>query len=141
MTKEELQILYKEKVLPENKQPYHFEKKESANNVIEAYNPFCGDKFTLYLDDQFEDVHFHGIGCAISKASTSILLKKIEGKTKEEASVLCHRFVEAIDSDQELPEFDDEELEILASLKHFDGRMDCVKLSWKALKEFLSKSK
>lgn len=140
MTKEELQKLYKEKVLPENKDPYHFKVHHDAQHHVDAYNPLCGDKFKLYLeenDDNIGEAFFDGIGCAISKASTSILLRKIEGKSKKDIENLCRAFLNATDKDNDIEALEDEDLKVLAALKHFDGRMDCVKLSWAALKKYL----
>ncbi len=138
MTKEEIQSLYKDKILPENKAPYHFEKVD-ADHSVKAYNPMCGDKYELYFenDDQLLDqVHFHGIGCAISKASTSILVRRIEGMTEEEAEEYCKKFLEAINS-SDPDSLSDEDLKILVELKNFEGRVDCIKLSWEALYDFL----
>ena len=76
MTKEEIQDLYKGHILPENNSPYHFEANNNANTILEAYNPMCGDKYQLYLNldnNILDPMHFHGFGCAISKASTSTL--------------------------------------------------------------------
>lgn len=141
MTKEEIQARYKALILPENKNPYHFEKVESAN-TIEAYNPMCGDKYDLYLDEDSQSIttaHFHGIGCAISKASTSLLLRAIEGKPKDEVIRFCQGFMDSIDRG-EVPENFSDGLKVLVELKNFEGRVDCIQLSWKALLEHLIKS-
>lgn len=142
MTKEEIQQRYKEKILPENKSPYHFEKRDDANSTFMAYNPMCGDKYQLFLEEDGEvinEVHFHGIGCAISKASSSILLRKIEGMQKDDIKIYCKKFILALNSEGEASDLEDEELKILAELKNFNGRLDCIQLSWKALLEYLTK--
>ncbi|MDH5475467.1 MAG: SUF system NifU family Fe-S cluster assembly protein [Cyclobacteriaceae bacterium] len=139
MTKEEIQALYKAHILPENKHPYHFEAKEGTSVSFDAYNPMCGDKFHLYLNvvnDVFDTVHFDGIGCAISKASTSMLLKKIEGMSKIDAKAICEKFINNLTNDHQVDEFNDE-LNTLIALKHFDGRIDCIKLAWEALLNYL----
>ncbi|MEQ9230261.1 MAG: hypothetical protein RIF46_06225, partial [Cyclobacteriaceae bacterium] len=64
MTKEEIQQLYKVKILPENKEPFHFRKDEKAKEIVKAYNPMCGDKYQIYLGEKTN--HFDGFGCAIS---------------------------------------------------------------------------
>ena len=130
MTKEEIQTKYKELILPENKAPYHFEKVEGATEV-KAYNPMCGDKYTLYIKDE-GIIHFHGIGCAISKASTSFMLKAIEGKTRDEMIAFSKAFIKAIDEDGNFDDFP-EGLKVLGELKQHEGRVDCIQLSWKAL--------
>jgi len=140
VTREELQQLYKEKILPENKSPYHFEKKGEDYTEVEAYNPMCGDKYKLYLQEDnktIKEVYFHGIGCAISKASTSILLRKLEGLGKSEAIQFCKKFMDTIEQKDNFEELIDEELRVLAELKYFEGRMDCVQLSWRAILDYL----
>lgn len=138
MTKEEIQELYRQQILPENKAPYHFEKVESAVSV-KAYNPMCGDKYELFIGGTpgvLDELHFHGIGCAISKASSSILLRKIEGMSYQDAVRYCQAFLTALDS-SDGSDLSDEELKILVELKNFEGRVDCIKLSWEALLEEL----
>ena len=141
MTKEEMEQLYRSKILPENKAPYHFGKPQNVSSTVKAYNPMCGDKFHLYptmSDSTVKAAHFDGFGCAISKASTSILAKKVEGKSLDQIESLCELFLEAVDKgDSDL--LDDEELAALAELKNFEGRVDCIKLSWQALLEDLKK--
>ena len=137
MNKEELQAAYKRLILPENRDPYHFEAKEKAD-IVEAYNPLCGDKYHLYLSE--DEMHFDGIGCAVSKASTSLLIKEMEGKTPEERQTFCQDFIEAVENGNPSPKFS-EALNVMISLKEFDGRVDCIQLSWKALANHLEKSK
>jgi len=85
---DKLKQLYKTVILKHNNAPFHYEKKEMAPHQLEAYNPLCGDRFNLFLDVKngvIESIHFHGYGCAISKASTSVLAKNLEGKKVETA--------------------------------------------------------
>ena len=120
MTKEEIQGLYKQHILPENKDPFHFEANKDADTILEAYNPMCGDKYQLYLnlDNKIlEPVHFHGFGCAISKASTSVMLKNMEGLSIEDCLTLCQRFLDSVTSES-IDEGMDKELQILAELKN-----------------------
>ena len=139
MTKEELEILYKSKIIPASKEPYHFEKYAQANTIIEAYNPICGDKYQLYLeitDGIIQSAYFHGFGCAISKASTSILARKVEGMRLEEVVALGDTFIASLTGVTPV-DFDDECLKILNELKNFDGRIDCIKSSWEAITHHL----
>lgn len=136
MTKEELKQLFKEKILPHHRDPYHFEKVEAATHSIAAYNPFCGDKYHLQLLTEGATIrqgYFQGFGCAISKASTSLLLQRVEGKTESEIAEYCQQFLKKL---AENAPIDDEELQILAALKQYDGRVDCITLSWKALADY-----
>ena len=80
---ERLKGLYKTIILEHNKEPFFFEKNEKATYGLKAYNQICGDRFELYFDVKnglISDLTFHGFGCAISKASTSVLVKNLRGK-------------------------------------------------------------
>lgn len=134
MTKEEIQRLYKEKILPENNEPFHFEKEENAREVVKAYNPMCGDKYQIYLGEKTN--HFDGFGCAISKASTSLLLRNMEGKSEDQVRELCEQFLNAFETGDGSGLA--EELQILVELKNFEGRLDCIQLSWKAVLDYLN---
>ena len=88
---EKLKQLYQGVILKHSQSPINYEKREDADIKIEAYNPLCGDQFKLFLEtegDVVKSIHFHGYGCAISKASTSILVKKVEGKSIDEVQQL-----------------------------------------------------
>ena len=83
---EKLNALYQSIILEHNNKPQYFEKRPAAQHVVEAYNPLCGDKFKLFLDIEngaITKATFHGYGCAISKAATSVLLSRIQGETIE----------------------------------------------------------
>ncbi len=135
MTKEELQQLYSDKILVHGKDPYHFEKIAYPDVEILAYNPMCGDKYVLQLvkgDDSIQSAYFDGFGCALSKASISILLRKIEGMSIQDAAAFCKDFIHAIDSGSGIPS-DDPALNVLLELRNFEGRVDCIKLGWESL--------
>lgn len=141
--KEKLKQLYKSVILTHNKTPYHYEKKLSATHQIEAYNPLCGDQFNLYLDlehGKIKDIYFHGYGCAISKASTSVLVKNLENKSIEEALELCTVFKQLTDPNEEqTKDIEIKELEAFEAAKDFPSRLSCATLSWEAIKEYLYK--
>ncbi len=91
---DELNDLYQQVILDHSKTPRNFRLMPAANRSSQGYNPLCGDNVTLYLEmdgDRVKDVSFQGSGCAISKASASILTEAIKGKTKEEAKQLFER--------------------------------------------------
>lgn len=137
MTKEELEALYKESIIPESRAPYHFEKLNPSDLEIEAYNPVCGDKYKLYLqleEGRISSAFFEGFGCAISKASTSILCRELEGRSLKDSQDLIRSFLQGVDGVKEHA-FADTRMEVLKELKNFDCRIDCVKLSWSALQE------
>lgn len=140
---EKLKQLYKTVILKHNNQPFHYEKKETAAHHLDAYNPLCGDRFNLYVDVKeavIEKIYFHGYGCAISKASTSVLAKNLEGKTVTAALALCQKF-EAVVAPESTSENENEELEAFAAAKDFPGRSQCATLSWEAMKVFLEGAK
>jgi nitrogen fixation NifU-like protein len=128
----ELDQLYQKKIMDEAKSPYHFEKKEDAEVIIKAFNPICGDRFSLYLQDQ--NIYFHGFGCTISKASTSFMVKLLEGKTKVESLEIINSFLDSINNKAEIHEAS---LKVFEKTDNFRGRLDCIVLSWKALKKKL----
>lgn len=143
MKKEELKRIYRQQVLERNKNPYHFEKREEATGHCLAYNPICGDKFTLYLDCDHENIqsaHFYGFGCALSKASTSILMEKIEGTPQRDVIALCQMFLAAVKGGQPVDP-KDLALETLAQMRNYQGRLDCITLSWQTLLDHLLKKK
>jgi len=119
------------------KSPYNYKKREGEASFV-ASNPLCGDTFQVYLDqnaNQIEKAHFHGFGCALSKASTSMLMEAIEGREADEIREFCKDFLEAADGKKKLNV--SREIDMLAELRNHGGRMDCIKLSWKSLYEYL----
>ncbi len=134
-----LKQLYQSVILKHSKEPVHFEKNEAATYVLEAYNPLCGDKFQLFFelqDGKVSQLSFHGYGCAISKASASVLVKKIEGRPAEECLALCREFLASLQGEEE-PESTDEELAAFTAARAFPGRMKCATLSWEEMSAFL----
>src|SRR5579862_8747379 len=90
----DIRELYQEVILDHNRAPRNFRKLESADRVQEGLNPLCGDELTVYLqlaDDVIDDVGFQGHGCAISKASASLMTVSVKGKTRAEAETLFNR--------------------------------------------------
>jgi NifU-like protein involved in Fe-S cluster formation len=131
MSKEDIEQLYKKWIIPESKNPYHFEKKEGTS--VLAYNPVCGDKYKIFPD---KPPFFHGIGCALSKASGSLLMGKLEQLKPSESIPFIKAFINSVRSgkvDQSL----DENLRTLVMLKEYDGREECILLIWKAYLEYL----
>ncbi len=141
--KEKLKQLYKTVILKHNKTPYNYQKNPSAVHQIEAYNPLCGDQFKLYMDvvdGKIVQAHFHGYGCAISKASTSVLVKNLEKKSIEEALELCRIFKQLTDPNEEpTKHIEIKEFEAFEAAKDFPSRLSCATLSWEAIKEYLDK--
>ena len=133
-----LSQLYQGVILKHNNEPFHFEKRPTAQHVIEAYNPMCGDKFKVFLDIKngvVTNTTFHGYGCAISKASTSVLMKKMQGQPLDEVEKLIENYFKIIENTEGVNQ--DEELTAFAAAKDFPGRLKCATLAWEVVDEFL----
>lgn len=131
--------LYHPTILEHNKHPVHFEKWEDAPNKIEAYNPVCGDKFKIFLNIDngiIKKATFHGYGCALSKAATSVLVQLIQGKNIEEARQVCHEYLRAMDRGSLIAQ-DPQEFEAFLGVKKFPSRKQCVILGWETVKRYL----
>ena len=137
-----LKDLYKSVILKHNNEPFQFEKNENATHQLDAYNQLCGDRFNLFFEIEngvIQNFTFHGFGCAISKASTSVLVKNLEGKTIEEALSLCEIFQKEVQPDLVAEGNASEEFEAFSAAKDFPGRLKCATLSWDEIIKFLKK--
>ncbi|HFB99555.1 MAG TPA: SUF system NifU family Fe-S cluster assembly protein [Phaeodactylibacter sp.] len=133
--------LYKGIILSENKNPFHYEKMEDASHVLEAYNSFCGDHFFIYIKEENGKItaaSFHGYGCAISKASTSILVQKMIGKELKELKFLCQQYFSVVRGGDDI-ENAPEVFFAFQAAKDFPTRIKCATLSWEELEKFLEK--
>jgi nitrogen fixation NifU-like protein len=131
----DLRALYQEVILDHNKSPRNFRKMENATSVVEGYNPLCGDHYTIYLnvvDNVVKEISFQGAGCAISKASASMMSTILKGKTREEAEQLFNQFHHLVTGMVRA----DEDIETLGKLAAFAGvsefpaRVKCASLAW-----------
>jgi nitrogen fixation NifU-like protein len=134
----ELSELYQQVILDHNKKPRNFHKLETANRTAEGYNPLCGDQLNIYVqveDDQVIDVSFEGSGCAISKASASMMTQAVKGKSKQEAELLFdefHRMVTGRLNEEDEPN-QLGRLTIFAGVRDFPVRVKCATLAWHTL--------
>src|ERR1044071_511994 len=131
----ELSELYQQVILDHNKKPRNFHKLESPSHTAEGHNPLCGDQLTVYLhveDNQVKDVSFEGSGCAISKASASMMTQAVKGKTKAEAETLFNEFHRMARGqlDEENEPHHLGKLTIFAGVREFPARVKCATLSW-----------
>lgn len=138
---ENLSQLYHGVILEHDRNPRFFEKRPDAQYVIEAYNPLCGDKFKLYLDIENQVITkatFHGYGCAVSKASTSVLMKKIQGQPLDVLPGILEKFLAAVAAgpDDRSSADKDPETTAFKVAKNFPGRDKCATLSWQALRNW-----
>ncbi|CAN5783502.1 SUF system NifU family Fe-S cluster assembly protein [soil metagenome] len=139
----ELNDLYQEVILDHNKNPRNFRELETATNTADGNNPLCGDALRVYVemeDDRVKDVAFKGSGCAISKASASMMTQIVKGKSKEEAEVLFDEFHKMVtgELDTETDENQLGKLKIFAGVLEFPARVKCASLSWHTLHAALS---
>ena len=134
----ELNELYQETILDHNKNPRNFREIENAEKTADGRNPLCGDALRVYVamdGDKITDVAFKGAGCAISKASASMMTQEVKGKTREEAEELFNEFHRMVtgDLDIETDENDLGKLRIFAGVLEFPARVKCASLSWHTL--------
>ena len=140
----DLDELYQEIVMEHSRHPRNLKKLESANRSADGFNPFCGDKISLYMDvdkqDVIRDVGLEATGCAISKASSSMMTEAIKGKTTDEAREIFEAFRHLLTS----PSDDEIDVELLGDLEFLGGvvrypvRIKCATLSWHTLNAALN---
>jgi nitrogen fixation NifU-like protein len=132
---QELRELYQQVILDHNKSPRNFRQMENATQHAEGYNPLCGDHIDIYLlmeDGVVKDVSFRGEGCAISKASASLMTSILKGKTKEEAEKLFEKFHDLVTGKLgENPDIEElGKLAVFAGVQEFPVRVKCASLAW-----------
>ena len=129
--------LYQELILDHNRKPRNFREMEHADHQLLGHNPLCGDQLTLWLKmdgDRIADVSFKGQGCAISKASASLMTTSVKGKTRDEAEVIFEKFHDLVTG-----KLDEVQAKELGSLRAFGGvskfplRVKCASLAWHTL--------
>ena len=133
----DLTDLYQEVILDHNRRPRNFHALADASHTAEGYNPLCGDRLTLYLrvsGDTIEDVSFEGAGCAISKASASLMTDAVKGRTRAEAQALFERFHRMVTTPPDQPVEEMGKLSSLAGVREFPVRVKCASLAWHTLK-------
>jgi nitrogen fixation protein NifU and related proteins len=136
----DLRELYQEVILEHSKTPRNFKQPASVNRSAEGYNPLCGDHFTIYLDvegDSIRDIGFKGTGCAISKASASMMTQIVKGKSKQEASALFQQFHKLVTGTDEKVE-DLGKLAVFSGVSEFPTRVKCATLAWHTLQAALA---
>ncbi len=138
---DELKELYQQVILDHNRSPRNFGRLEHPTHTAEGDNPLCGDHIDIFLDVQdgvIKDIRFEGKGCAISKASASVMTSVLKGKTLEEARALFTRFHELVtdsDADPDLAELG--KLAVFAGVRAFPVRVKCASLAWHTLVQAL----
>ena len=132
---DELNELYQEVILDHSRKPRHFHVLPEANRAAEGNNPLCGDRYTIYLKlegDVIRDISFQGSGCAISKASASMMTDELKGKTVADA----RRYFSQYQNMVRTGNMDEEAMGKLcafAGVHHFPMRVKCAILPWHAM--------
>jgi len=137
----DLRDIYQEVILEHAKAPRNFRALESPAFKAEGYNPLCGDRCTVYIamqGDVIEDIAFQGSGCAISRASASMMTQSLKGKTASDAEDLFqsfHRMVTGQNGSEDHPEIG--KLAVFSGVSGFPVRVKCATLAWHTLEAAL----
>src|SRR4051794_40129804 len=133
-----LSSLYQDMILDHNRTPQNYGPLDNANRRVEGNNPLCGDRLIVWLrleGDHIQDATFEGSGCAISKASASLMTSSVKGKTRAEAVLLFDRFRMLVTG--ELSPEDAKamgKLAVFSGVSEYPARVKCASLSWHAMK-------
>lgn len=140
---DDLRELYQATILDHNKKPRNFRVLEDATHEADGYNPLCGDQLTIYarVDEagRVEAIAFQGSGCAISKASASLMTEALAGKSREEVQTFFDRFHDLVTSSPrtEAKIEDLGKLAVFAGVREYPMRVKCATLAWHALQSAL----
>jgi nitrogen fixation NifU-like protein len=138
----DLRELYQQVILDHNKNPRNFRELSQPTSKVEGYNPLCGDHYTIFLDvdgDTIRDVSFMGSGCAISKASASVMSTSVKGKSRQEAERMFdvfHRLVTGENAGLDVAELG--RLAAFSGVSEFPARVKCATLAWHTLHSALA---
>jgi nitrogen fixation NifU-like protein len=138
----DLRDLYQDVILDHNRRPRNFRAMDDPTASAEGHNPLCGDRVTVFVrveGSQIGDVSFQGSGCAISKASASIMTDAVKGCSLAEVESLFHAFHAMVTAPPENDVTDDAlgKLEVFAGVREYPSRIKCATLAWHALQAAL----
>ena len=139
----DLRDLYQEIVMDHNRRPRNFHTLQNANREADGFNPLCGDKINLYLvveNEIVSDVGFQAVGCAISKASASMMTESIKSRNISDVNKVIETFMHMITKQTE-GDYDVDilgDLELLSGVSEYPARIKCATLSWHTLKSALA---
>lgn len=138
----DLSELYQDVILEHSKSPRNFREIPNANHKAEGFNPLCGDHFTVFVQlegDALRDISFQGSGCAISKASASMMTQSLKGKSREEAEKLFERFHSLVTghASENGNHPDLGKLAVFSGVSEYPVRVKCATLAWHTLKAAL----
>lgn len=138
--------LYQQVILDHNRHPHNFKEMAAPTHWAEGYNPLCGDHLTVYLNvDQekiIRDISFKGDGCAISRASASMMTTSLKGKSLDQAMSLFNEFHLLITGklNPDIQKTNLGKLAIFSGIWHYPSRVKCASLCWHALKGAVEKT-
>ncbi len=134
----DLRELYQQVILDHNKNPRNFHELPAATSKVDGYNPLCGDHYTIFVEvdgDHIKDIGFTGSGCAISKASASVMSSSIKGKSRGDAHKLFDVFHRLVTGDSGgLSAAELGRLAAFSGVSEFPARVKCATLAWHTLK-------
>jgi nitrogen fixation NifU-like protein len=138
----DLRELYQSVILDHNKKPRNFGEPEGASHSAKGHNPLCGDHLTVHLaieDGRVEKAGFEGEGCAISRASASLMTEAIRGKSLEEVNTLFHQFHDLATSGpaSEIDASELGKLAVFSGVREFPLRVKCATLAWHTMRSAL----
>ena len=138
----DLRELYQQVILDHNKNPRNYREMADATAKVDGYNPLCGDHYTIFLKmegDTIREVSFTGSGCAISKASASVMSSTVKGKSKDEAEQLFDTFHNLVTGDaSSLSAADLGRLAAFSGVSEFPARVKCATLAWHTLRSAMN---
>ena len=138
--------LYQQVILEHNKKPRNFRKLENPTHAAEGFNPLCGDHYHVFLsvdeEGKIAEVTFEGSGCAISKASASMMTQALLGKTTEQAHELFEQFHKLVVGELKPGEEENDlgKLAVFAGIWKYPTRVKCAALSWHTMNGALKKN-
>jgi nitrogen fixation NifU-like protein len=136
-----LNELYQNVILEHNRSPRNYHSMADTDRTAEGHNPLCGDQLTVWVrldDDVIQDASFQGSGCAISKASASLMTTAVKGRTRQEAEELFGRFHRLVTGTLDAAEAETlGKLAVFSGVSEFPVRVKCASLSWHTLKAAL----
>ena len=140
----DLRELYQQVILEHSRSPRNFKELDGASHSAEGYNPLCGDQITVFVEldgDRIVDISFKGSGCAISKASASLMTSAVKGKTLSEAEETFGQFRDMVTSghDADIDEESMGKLAVLSGVREFPVRVKCATLAWHTLNAAIKK--
>jgi len=139
----ELRDLYQELVLDHGQRPRNFRRPARWSHHAEGLNPLCGDRITVFIGldrGRIVDIGFEGSGCAICKASASLMTLHLKGRTRAEANRQFEQFHQMVAGDSSLDESSTDlgKLKVFAGVREFPARVKCATLAWHAFEAALA---